>query len=212
MAEQAQELRVPGLTANRLMIFVDLKRCIGCNACSVACQQENNVPLGQSWNAVFGVETGNYPNVSVQVLPMLCQHCDPARCMTVCDNLGHHAIFRRTDGIVYIDQNKCVGCQACVQFCQYRAVFFNPETGKAQKCHLCMHRIDAGLAPACVITCLGVTREFGRFDELAAQRKTGEFMAFGPRVLSVMYGNLGEEPPRASATAGYPGAAECHDI
>jgi tetrathionate reductase subunit B len=193
------------------MIFVDLKRCIGCNACSLACKQENNVRIGEQWNLVFGAESGTYPNIGVQVLPLLCQHCERATCQAICDRLGHHAIIRRDDGIVYVDQNRCVGCQQCIPVCPYKAMFFNFETNKAEKCHLCMHRIDAGLEPACVVTCLGVTRDFGRFDQLQAAQKTGQFMA-GPRqVLSVMYGNLGDEPPSERPTAGYPGAIQCHE-
>lgn len=193
------------------MIYVDVNRCIGCNACSLACKQENNVRIGEQWNRVFGVETGTYPSVDVRVLPMLCQQCGTAPCKNTCDNLGHRAIVRRADGILFVDQNRCVGCQACIPVCPYKAMFFNTETNKAEKCHLCMHRIDAGLPPACVITCLGITRDFGTYDELAARHPNGEFMVMSSRkVVSVMYGNMGDEPQRDSATAGYPGAAECH--
>ena len=197
----------PVQPASLPMIYVDLKRCIGCDACSTACKQENNVQLGQRWTRVYGVETGAYPAVDVRVLPMFCHQCGNARCESVCNTLGHRAIIRRADGILYVDNNRCIGCQQCVPACPYGAMFFNSETQKAEKCHFCMHRIDAGLLPACVITCMGVTREFGTFSQLAARHPGGELMGYR---VSVMYGNLGEAPPRDSGTAGYPSAVECH--
>lgn len=211
MTDQQSPQATPRPSPARPAIYVDLKRCIGCNACSVACKQENNVRIGELWNRVFGVETGSYPAVDVRVLPMLCQQCLEAPCKLACDRLGHQAMIRRPDGILYVDQNRCTGCQHCITACPFKAIFLNPETNKAEKCHLCMHRIDAGLAPACVITCLGITREFGRYEDLASKHRDGEFMVSNARTaLSVLYANLGDEPPRDSGTAGYPGAGECH--
>lgn len=189
-------------------IYIDLNRCIGCNACSLACKQENNVQIGSLWNEVYGVEDGIYPNPDVRVLPMLCHHCQNAPCKKVCDKLGYNAIQQRSDGIVYIDQDKCVGCQKCLPACRYNAIFFNSETGKAEKCHLCMHRLDAGLPPACVITCLGVTREFGDYAELKQRHPNAKEM--GGKV-AILYGNLGHEPEQGGRTSSYPSAIPCHD-
>jgi tetrathionate reductase subunit B len=192
-------------------IFIDLKRCIGCNACSLACKQENNVQIGERWNEVYGSENGAGTARDIRTLPMLCHHCADAPCKNKCDELGYHAIQRRADGIVYVDASKCVGCQKCIPKCHYKAMFFNTQTKKAEKCHFCMHRIDAGLAPACVITCLGVTREFGSYSSLKALHPNAEEM--GERV-KILYGNLGEEPKYAhgdTPTNGYPSPIECHD-
>lgn len=191
-------------------ILIDLKRCIGCNACSLACKQENNVQIGELWNEVYGAESGDYNSVGVQVLPMFCHQCQEARCKAKCDSLGHSAIVKREDGILYVDAARCVGCQQCIPVCPYKAMFFNTQTNKAEKCHFCMHRIDAGLLPACVITCLAVTREYGDYQTLKESRPNAKAMGDHVRVL---YGHLGEEPEGEShgPTNGYPNPVSCHD-
>lgn len=190
-------------------MLIDLKRCIGCNACSLACKQENNVRIGERWNEVYGAE-GTGSRFEVRVLPMMCQQCGNAPCKAKCDSLGFRAIVQRPDGILYVDKARCVGCGKCVPVCPYRAIFLNPETRKAEKCHFCMHRIDKGLAPACVITCLAITREWGRFDTLKSQHPNAKQM--GDKV-KVLYDNLGREPEagKAAPTAGYPDPVPCHD-
>jgi tetrathionate reductase subunit B len=196
-------------------LYVDLKRCIGCNACSLACKQENNVAIGERWTRVYGEEHGSYPSVGVKVLPMPCQQCGNAPCKSKCDSLGYRAIIRRPDGILYVDPTRCVGCQKCVPVCPYKAMNFNTQktnklgtAGVAEKCHLCMHRLDAGLLPACVITCQGITLEYGDYNALRSKYSSDEPMGeeVAPRVL---YGNLGEKPNRP--TAGYPDPVPCHD-
>lgn len=189
-------------------MHVDLQRCIGCDACSLACKQENNLRTGIRWNRVYGAETGSYPSPDVRVLPMLCQQCGAAPCKAACDTLGNRALVRRPDGILYVDQSRCIGCRHCIAACQYRAIFFNPDTGKAEKCHFCMHRLDAGLLPACVITCMGITRDFGPYSEVAARHPQAEMMG---RDVAILYENMGDAPPPRSGTAGLPAAPEeCH--
>ncbi len=198
-------------------MYLDLKRCIGCNACSLACKQENNLQIGELWNQVYGVEHGTYPAVNVRVLPMVCQQCANAPCKAKCDNLGYHAIVRRSDGILYVDPSLCVGCKQCIPVCRYKAMFFNPEKvnktgqkGVAEKCHMCMYRIDAGLLPACVITCLAITREFGDYNTLKAKHPNAETMGDNLRIL---YENMGEEPEAGHGdkpTNGYPNPVPCH--
>ena len=192
-----------------LAMHIDLKRCIGCNACSLACKQENDVHIGGLWAEVYGIESGTYPNVGVRALPMLCHHCGEARCKKKCDALGHGAILQRPDGIVYIDPKRCVGCQQCVSACRYAAISFNPQTLKAEKCHFCMHRVDAGLPPACVITCLAITRQWGYLDQLQATYPNAK--AMGDKV-KVLYSNLGGEPKSGTdaPTNGYPDPIPFH--
>jgi Fe-S-cluster-containing dehydrogenase component len=196
-------------TVSSQAIYIDLKRCIGCNACSVACKQENNVSIGERWNEVYGAESTS-STLDIRVMPMYCQHCNDAPCKKKCDSLGYRAIIQRADGIVYIDAAKCVGCQKCLPYCKYKALSFNTQTKKMEKCHLCMQRIDQGLAPACVITCIGITREFGSFDALKARHPDAEQM--GDRV-RMLYGHLGEEPKEDHdrPTSSYPDASPCHD-
>ena len=195
-------------------IYIDLNRCIGCNACSLACKQENRVELEPGvwsevgeWNEVYGSESGAFPTAGIRVLPMLCHHCGDAPCKAKCDSLGIHAIVQRSDGIVYIDPARCTGCQQCLPTCRYKAISFNATTKKAEKCHFCMHRIDAGLEPACVITCLAITREFGDYNALRAKYPNAKAMGDKVRIL---YGNLGGEPDHDGSTAGYPNPVECH--
>lgn len=200
---------MPEKTLNGPAIYMDLKRCIGCNACSLACKQENNVQVGQLWNQVYGGERGDYPSVKAQMLPLTCQHCEEPPCKEKCDSLGYRAILQRSDGIVYIDDARCVGCQKCIPVCPYKAMFFNTEKLKVEKCHFCMHRIDAGLEPACVITCLAMAREYGDLDELKRRHPEAEMMGDDWGQVRTLYEHLGGEPKRR--TTGFPGAVECHD-
>lgn len=197
-------------------MYVDLKRCIGCDACSLACKQEFNLPIGEQWTRVYGGERGDYPSVNVQVLPMRCQQCAQAPCKAMCDSLGYRAIVRRPDGIVRVDPALCVGCGRCLPVCPYKAMYFNTQKvnklgtlGVAEKCEFCWHRTDAGLLPACVITCLGITLEYGDYNALRAKHPDAEPMGEDEIGVKVLYGHLGDEPKRP--TSGFPNPVPCHD-
>lgn len=201
-------------------MYIDTKRCIGCNACSIACKQENKA-YG-TWNFVVGSEKGEYPKPEVAVLPVLCMMCWDAPCKQKCDSLGYKAIVKRADGIVYIDQDRCVGCRQCETVCRfgdkkkamtagYRGILnFNPTTKKEEKCHFCMHRIDQGLLPACVVTCLAATREFGELSNLLAKYPNAKPMDDDDHSLrvSVLYSKLGGKS--SYLTASYEGCIVCH--
>lgn len=134
----------------RLAMLIDLRKCIGCNACVLACKSENDVPLGvwRSW--IKRVEKGRYPHVREFFLPILCNNCEDPICVTVCPvNAG----IIRPDGIVYIDPHRCIGCRYCMASCPYGVRYINPQTKIAEKCYWCHHRVDAGLQPACVQAC-----------------------------------------------------------
>jgi len=151
---------------------IDLTKCVGCHTCAVACKAENNTapqvsPLpvrnGRSisvdWRRVFEIERGVYPKVTKEFVTMSCHHCAEPACLKSCP-VG--AITKRSqDGIVRIDLDKCNGCKYCVWACPYGAPRFNELTKKVEKCTFCYQRIDAGLAPACVTTCVGRALEFG---------------------------------------------------
>ena len=92
------------------------------------------------------------------MLPRLCNHCDNPPCVPVCP-VG--ATFKAATGEVLINSDHCVGCGYCVQACPYDARFINEDTGTADKCTFCAHRLEAGLLPACVETCVGGARIFG---------------------------------------------------
>jgi len=199
----------------RKAMYIDTRRCIGCNSCSMACKQENE-GYGK-WSFVIGGEEGIYPAPKVSVFAMLCMMCWNAPCKKKCDSLGYRAIVQRPDGIVYIDQNKCVGCRKCEDACKYKGVLnFNPTTKKEEKCHFCMHRIDRGELPACVVTCMGVTREFGDFGTLLAKYPNAKAMADDDNSISsigvsVLYSGFGIDKEHSLATASYKGCIQCHD-
>lgn len=124
--------------------------CIGCHACSTACKSENEVPLGVQRTWVKSVETGQYPNVTRSFQVTRCNHCANPPCVRICPVT---AMYQRDDGIVEFDPDICIGCKACMQACPYDAIYIDPSTGTAAKCHYCAHKVDLGLEPACVVVC-----------------------------------------------------------
>ena len=147
-----------GFQGPRWAMLIDLRKCVGCQACTAACKFENNIPEGSFRTWVPDVEIGTYPDTRRAFLPRLCNHCDRPSCIEVCPA---GATWQRKDGIVVIDYDKCWGCGACVNACPYDARFMNPVTKTADKCTFCAQRVDQGLLPACVETCTGGARQFG---------------------------------------------------
>lgn len=143
-------------------MLVDTRRCIACQACTMACAMENVSPEGQFRTVVATYAVTSEGQTGLAVLPRLCNHCEQPPCIPVCP-VG--ATFKRADGIVLVDGERCVGCAYCVQACPYDARFINHHTGKADKCTFCSHRLEAGLLPACVETCVGGARIFGDIND-----------------------------------------------
>ena len=134
----------------RYGFVLDQDRCIGCHACTVACKEENHVPLGVFRTWVKHIEKGQFPHTSRHFGIMRCNHCDAAPCIEICPT---RALYRRPDGIVDFDSDRCIGCKGCMQACPYDALYIDPDTNTAAKCNFCAHRIEANLQPACVIVC-----------------------------------------------------------
>ncbi len=176
----------------RLGMVIDLGRCIGCHACTNICKAENNVPLGKFRDWVEEHILGDYPNARPVFLPKLCNHCDDPGCLRACPT---GAIRKRPDGIVDLDPDICIACQACMQGCPYGSTFFNHQRGTADKCNLCVHRIDQGLDPACVDICPSQCRIVGDFDDpnspvsqyLVGRNSTvlREDLGLGPNILYI---------------------------
>ena len=140
-------------------MVVDVAKCIGCQACTVSCIMENAVPEDSFRTIVSTYEVREEGGgAGMVMLPRLCNHCEDAPCIPVCP-VG--ATYQRDDGIVVVNADACVGCAYCVQACPYDARFINHATQKADKCTFCAHRVDAGLLPACVESCVGGARLFG---------------------------------------------------
>ncbi len=166
---------------HRYALVVDTTRCIGCEACSVACRAENNVPEGHWRSRIVAYPLGK----SGQTRPVkwACMHCADAPCVTVCPT---KATYQRPDGIVVIDADRCVGCKYCVFACPYGARYVDEERGIPDKCDLCHERIDAGLQPACVQTCVGRAISLADLadpnDEAAARINSGEAKPLHPEL------------------------------
>ncbi len=123
-------------------MVIDLDKCTGCQACVVACKEENNVPHGSPeeqrkrrdiyWHKVIAVTRGKYPRVRTELLPMPCMHCDDPPCVTVCPS---RATYRREDGIVMQDFRKCIGCKYCMVACPYGVRSFNYQKPEKEPYH-----------------------------------------------------------------------------
>jgi len=157
---QAGPQRHGGDASKRFAMVIDLRKCIGCQACTIACSIENQIPIGEFRTIVTQYDVRDVKSGAVEsfTLPRLCNHCDNPPCVPVCPV---QATYQQKDGKVLIDAEKCVGCGYCVQACPYDARFINPLTNTADKCTFCTHRVEAGLLPACVETCTGGARNFG---------------------------------------------------
>ena len=101
-------------------MVIDLKLCIGCNSCVIACKMGNGTPPGIFWGKVLEQEVGTFPSVRRIFWSMRCMQCQEPACLEVCPT---GATSQREDGLVLIDANKCVGCKACILACPYDARF-----------------------------------------------------------------------------------------
>ena len=138
-------------------LAVDVERCIGCHACSVACKVENNVPLARFRTKVYYWDHGKFPKVKRNFLPTLCMQCEDAPCLKSCDN---KAIERGADGIVRVIADRCDHLGSCEAACPYGAIGCD-ENDVADKCDFCSHRLEVGMEPACVETCPAEVFYFG---------------------------------------------------
>ncbi len=129
---------------------IDQRTCIGCHACTVACKTEHDIPVGQFRTWVKYVDSGSFPDTTRSFGVMRCNHCTDAPCIKICPT---EALFKRDDGIVDFDSDRCIGCKSCMQACPYDAIYIDDDTHTAAKCNMCAHRVDEDLEPACVVVC-----------------------------------------------------------
>ncbi len=151
-------------TKNHYAFVIDVSRCIDCRACMVACSVENNVPMDHTRNWVYdqGVN-GNWPSLSRTFVPYNCMHCDNPPCTEVC--VSGATYKDPVTGLVLVNQDACIGCGYCVDACPYGARYIDQKRGVADKCTACVQRLEVGLQPACVATCLGKARLFGDLND-----------------------------------------------
>ena len=171
----------------RYGMAVDLKRCIGCYGCVISCKAEHATPPGITGGRVLKEEYGKYPTVKRLSLPILCMQCQEPECLRVCPT---GATSQRTDGIVVIDVDVCIGCRYCMTACPYAARYFNGEMltyfekeitpyeevgyrkhplGVVQKCDFCLDRVERGLEPSCVASCMAKSRYFGDMEDPSSE-------------------------------------------
>lgn len=106
----------------RYAMVIDLQRCVGCGACSIACKNENNVPDGIFWSNKITETYGTFPNVRYHYIPTLCNHCANAPCVRGCPTRAMHKL---DNGITMHDPRKCIGCKYCEFNCPYGVIYFN---------------------------------------------------------------------------------------
>jgi phenylacetyl-CoA:acceptor oxidoreductase 27-kDa subunit len=179
-------------------MVIDLRRCVGCQTCTIACKQEHGLPASTSWRFVADVEVGEYPDVRRLFLPMQCMHCAEPPCVPVCPT---GASRQRGDGIVWVHHDACVGCGYCAVACPYHARhlvraadgYFDAPTpaervearpgrhGVMTKCTFCRERVDEGLArglvpgvdadatPMCAVACITNAIAFGDLDDRSSR-------------------------------------------
>ena len=139
---------------------IDTKKCVGCSDCVVACQTENNVPIGYTRDWISETVSGMYPNLELEIRSERCNHCDNTPCVRTCPTGASHII---EGGIVKVTPIECIGCGACIESCPYDARFFHPD-GYVDKCTFCDHRVKNGQKTACASVCPTHCIYFGDID------------------------------------------------
>lgn len=147
----------------RYAMVTDLRKCVACQACTVACNAEWDVPAGFARTRVRSTPlAGTFPRLASSPHVAQCNHCDRPPCVDACPS-GATAL--RDDGIVGVDRNVCIGCGFCVDACPYDARYINPSTRKVDKCDFCVSRLERGAEPACVTTCTAHAKYFGDLED-----------------------------------------------
>lgn len=146
----------------RYGMLIDTKRCVGCYSCRIACQMKNELASNEGFIHFEHLETGTYPSVSAEVVPMQCMHCDDAPCQAVCPT---RATYTTDTGTVLVDESLCIGCKYCMVACPYQARIQIEESGIVEKCRFCWEEGKPGDPPACVNTCIAKARIFGDLDD-----------------------------------------------
>ena len=141
----------------RYAMAVDTARCVGCNACVIACKTENALPSGGFRDWIAQETRGTFPALTLEIRSERCNQCSRPSCVSACPTGASHVA---DGGVVGVARAKCTGCKACIASCPYGARYVHPE-GYVDKCTFCLHRVREGKPPACVETCPTRALTFG---------------------------------------------------
>jgi anaerobic dimethyl sulfoxide reductase subunit B len=170
--------------SGQLAFYFDVARCTGCKACQIACQDKYDHPADLYWRRVpeytggewtFNKDGSYNQNVFSYYVSVACNHCDKPICQEVCPA---NAIEKRDDGVVLIDEDKCIGCRYCEWACPYASPQYNEDTNKMGKCTFCEDYLEQGQPPACVAACPSRALDFGELEDLRA--KYGDLNEIAP--------------------------------
>ena len=128
----------------------DATACVGCHCCEVACNEQNGNSADIKWRRVGETQSGIFPNVSNHFNSMSCNHCIDPECLKGCPTESY---IKFDNGIVFHDDDTCIGCQYCTWNCPYEVPVFNEDRGIVTKCHMCHDKLEVGQTPACVQAC-----------------------------------------------------------
>jgi Fe-S-cluster-containing dehydrogenase component len=148
----------------RLAMAVDTRRCVGCNACVIACKTENALPEGCFRDWIAEEVSGTFPDLTMQIRSERCNHCEVAPCVSACPTGASHV---GDGGAILVTAGKCTGCKACIASCPYGARSLHPA-GHVDKCTFCLHRVLAGKQPACTEICPTRALTFGDLHDPAS--------------------------------------------
>ncbi len=144
--------------------YVNVKRCLGCYTCQIACKDYFDLEVGEQVRRVTRYEGGEYPAPHVYSVSLACGHCDRPACVAACPE-GALAKDAET-GLVLHDPDRCAGCRKCEAACLYGGPAYIRATGKMRKCDGCRDRLAVGKPPVCVAACRARALEFGDIEEL----------------------------------------------
>jgi Fe-S-cluster-containing dehydrogenase component len=138
-----------------------MEKCVACNACVIACKDENLVPDGHAREWTVQIVQGEFPHLTMENYSERCHHCEDAPCVSCCPTGASHV---EEGGIVKVTHHMCIGCKACIAACPYKARYVHPE-GYVDKCTFCDHRVKEGKNPACVEICPTSCLTFGDLND-----------------------------------------------
>ncbi len=144
-------IEIPELKPGQQYRFhFDMSACVGCHCCEVACNEQNANPPEIKWRRVGEMETGSFPDMLQLFNSMSCNHCIDPACLNGCPTESY---IKLENGIVFHQDEICIGCQYCTWNCPYEVPIFNPDRGIVTKCHMCVDKLENGQTPACVQAC-----------------------------------------------------------